>query len=128
MANKEILKQTFPRSSSFWIKYFSFIQFSSAFQQLTMKHDNDINYLNLFTNYCKFVELIAKKGLSKAHFNGNIVSSKNIRKEVKELGKRNNNRSNSMNPNNPAYKASRDNRSNQLNQNHSEFKGKTSRK
>ena len=34
---------------------------------------------------------------------------------------RNNQRSNSMNPNNPAYKASRDNRSNQLNPNNTSY-------
>ena len=38
------------------------------------------------------------------------------------MGKRNDDRSNSMNPNNPAYQASLDNRSNQLNPNHSEYK------
>ena len=38
------------------------------------------------------------------------------------MGKRNDNRSNSMNPNNSAYKASMDNRSNQLNPNNSEYK------
>jgi len=38
------------------------------------------------------------------------------------MGKRNNDRSNSMNSNNPAYQASMDNRSNQLNPNHSEYK------
>ncbi len=35
----------------------------------------------------------------------------------------NNNRSNSMNPNNPAYKASTDDRSDQLNPNNPEYKG-----
>ena len=44
------------------------------------------------------------------------------------MGKRNNDRSNSMNPNNRANKSSRDNRSNQLNPNHSEYKGKSSEK
>ena len=39
------------------------------------------------------------------------------------MGKRNDDRSNSMNPNNLAYKASVDNRSNQLNPNHPENKG-----
>ena len=39
------------------------------------------------------------------------------------MGKKNDDRSNSMNPNNPAYKASGDNRSNQLNPNHPEYKG-----
>ena len=39
------------------------------------------------------------------------------------MGKRNVDRSNNMNPNNPAYKASVDNRSNQLNPNHPEYKG-----
>ena len=34
----------------------------------------------------------------------------------------NENRSNAMNPNNPAYKASMDNRTNQLNPNHPEYK------
>ena len=34
---------------------------------------------------------------------------------------RNNQRSNSMNPNNPAYEASRDNRSNQHNPNNSSY-------
>ena len=34
----------------------------------------------------------------------------------------NDNRSNSMNPNNPAYQASMDNRSNQLNPNNEEYK------
>ncbi|MFO8020625.1 MAG: hypothetical protein R6U96_18525 [Promethearchaeia archaeon] len=34
------------------------------------------------------------------------------------MGKPNDDRSDSMNPNNPAHKASRDNRSNQLNPNH----------
>ena len=38
------------------------------------------------------------------------------------MGKRNDDRSNSMNPNNVAYNASMDNRSNQLNPNHSEHK------
>lgn len=39
------------------------------------------------------------------------------------MGKRNDDRSNSMNPNNPAYQASNDNRSNQLNPNNPEYKG-----
>ena len=39
------------------------------------------------------------------------------------MGKRYDDRSNSMNPNNPVYKASMDNRSNQLNPNHLEYKG-----
>ena len=38
------------------------------------------------------------------------------------MGKRNDNRSNSMNPNNPAYQVSVDNRSNQLNPNHPKYK------
>ena len=38
------------------------------------------------------------------------------------MGKRNDDRSNSMNPNNPAYQASMDNRSDQLNPNHPEYK------
>ena len=38
------------------------------------------------------------------------------------MGKRNDDRSNSMNPNNPAYQATADNRSNQLNPNHPEYK------
>ncbi len=38
------------------------------------------------------------------------------------MGKSNDDRSNSMNRNNPAYQASVDNRSNQLNSNHSEYK------
>ncbi len=38
------------------------------------------------------------------------------------MGKNNDERSNSMNPNNPAYQASMDNHSNQLNPNHSEYK------
>ena len=45
------------------------------------------------------------------------------KKEVKEMGKRNDDRSNSMNPNNSAYQASIDNRSDQLNPNHPEYKG-----
>lgn len=36
--------------------------------------------------------------------------------------KSNDDRSNSMNPNNPAYQASLDNRSNQLNSNNQEYK------
>ncbi len=43
--------------------------------------------------------------------------------EVKRMGKRNDDRSNSKNPNNPAYKSSMDNRSNQLNPNHPDYKG-----
>lgn len=39
------------------------------------------------------------------------------------MGKRNDDRSNSMNPNNPAYKTSVDNQSNQLNPNHPEYNG-----
>ena len=39
------------------------------------------------------------------------------------MDKKNDDRSNSMNPNNSAYKASGDNRSNQLNPNHPEYKG-----
>ena len=39
------------------------------------------------------------------------------------MGKNNDDRSNSLNPNNPAYKAGRDNRSDQLNPNNPEFKG-----
>ncbi len=38
------------------------------------------------------------------------------------MEKRNDDRSNSMNPNSPAYQASVDNRSNQLNPNHPEYK------
>ncbi len=38
------------------------------------------------------------------------------------MSKRNDDRSNSMNPNNSAYQASMDNHSNQLNPNHSECK------
>lgn len=38
------------------------------------------------------------------------------------MSKQNNQRSDSKNPNNPAYKASQDNKSNQLNPNHSETK------
>ena len=38
------------------------------------------------------------------------------------MGKRNDDRSNSMNPNNATYQASTDNRSNQLNPNNSEYK------
>ncbi len=37
------------------------------------------------------------------------------------MGKRNDDRSNSMNPNNPAYQASMNNRSDQLNPNHPEY-------
>ncbi len=44
------------------------------------------------------------------------------------MGKRNDNRSNSLNSNNPSNKASRDNRSNQLNSNHSKSKGKSTKK
>ena len=39
------------------------------------------------------------------------------------MGGRNDNRSNSMNPNNSAYQTSQDNRSDQLNPNNSEYKG-----
>jgi len=39
------------------------------------------------------------------------------------MGKRNDDRSNSMNPNNPAYQSSVDNRSDQLNLNNPEYKG-----
>ena len=39
------------------------------------------------------------------------------------MGRKNDDRSNSLNPNNPAYKASIDNRSNQLNPNNPEYKG-----
>ena len=39
------------------------------------------------------------------------------------MTKSNDDRSNSLNPNNPAYKASHDNRANQKNPNHSESKG-----
>ncbi len=38
------------------------------------------------------------------------------------MGGRNDDRSNSMNPNNSAYQASEDNRSDQLNPNNSEYK------
>ena len=38
------------------------------------------------------------------------------------MGKRNDDRSNSMNSNNSAYQASMDNRSDQLNPNHPEYK------
>ncbi len=38
------------------------------------------------------------------------------------MGKRNDDRSDSMNPNNPAYQASMDNRSSQLNPNHPDNK------
>jgi len=38
------------------------------------------------------------------------------------MGRRNDDRSNSMNPNNSAYQASEDNRSDQLNPNNSEYK------
>ena len=39
------------------------------------------------------------------------------------MGKRNDDGSNSMNPNNSAYQVSLDNRANQLNPNHPEYKG-----
>ena len=39
------------------------------------------------------------------------------------MGGRNDDRSNSMNPNNSAYQESEDNRSDQLNPNNSEYKG-----
>ena len=39
------------------------------------------------------------------------------------MGKRNDDRANSMSPNNPTCKTSMDNRSNQLNPNHPEYKG-----
>jgi len=42
------------------------------------------------------------------------------------MTRRNDDRSNSMNPNNPAYDASQDNRSNQLNPNNSEYQGDSS--
>ena len=42
------------------------------------------------------------------------------------MGRRNDDRSNSMNRNNPAYQASHDNRSNQLNPNNSEHQGDSS--
>ena len=42
------------------------------------------------------------------------------------MGRRNDDRSNSMNPNNSACHASQDNRSNQLNQNNSEYQGDSS--
>jgi len=38
------------------------------------------------------------------------------------MGKRDDDRSNSINPNNPAYQASMDNRCDQLNPNHPEYK------
>ena len=38
------------------------------------------------------------------------------------MGKPNDDRSDSLNPNNPAYKASQENRVNQMNPNHSESK------
>ena len=41
------------------------------------------------------------------------------------MGRRNDDRSNSKNPNNPAYQASHDNRSDQLNPNNPEYKGDT---
>ncbi|GAJ17949.1 unnamed protein product [marine sediment metagenome] len=47
---------------------------------------------------------------------------KTQKKEVKRIGKRNDDRANSMNPNNSAYKASVNNRSSQLNPNHPEYK------
>ena len=39
------------------------------------------------------------------------------------MGRRNDDRSNSKNPNNPAYQVSQDNRSDQLNPNNPEYKG-----
>ena len=42
------------------------------------------------------------------------------------MGRRNDDRSNSMNPNNSVYYASYDNRSNQLNPNNSEYQGDSS--
>jgi len=42
------------------------------------------------------------------------------------MGRRNDDRSNSMNPNNSACQASQDNRSDQLNPNNSEYKGDSS--
>ena len=44
----------------------------------------------------------------------------------KSMGRRNDDRSNSMNQNNSAYHASYDNRSNQLNPNNSEYQGDSS--
>ncbi len=44
------------------------------------------------------------------------------------MGKRNDDRANSMNPNNPAYQESVINRSNQLNPNHTESKDNRDKK
>ena len=41
------------------------------------------------------------------------------------MGRKNDDRSNSMNPNNPANQASQDNRSDQLNPNNPEYEGDT---
>ncbi|MFX1298623.1 MAG: hypothetical protein ACFFD2_27660, partial [Promethearchaeota archaeon] len=61
--------------------------------------------------------------LGKVSFNECNFQLINKIKEVKKnMGKRNDDRSNSMNPNNPAYQASLDNRSNQLNPNNPEYK------
>ena len=62
--------------------------------------------------------------LSKVIFNVNYLK---LQKGVKKsMGRRNDDRSNSMNPNNSACHASYDNRSNQLNSNNSEYKGDSS--
>ena len=66
-----------------------------------------------------------RNALGKVSFNGLKQGKKAIKttnREVKkEMGKRNDDRSNSMNPNNPSYQASQENRSNQLNPNHPEY-------
>ena len=59
--------------------------------------------------------------LSKVIFNVKLFE--NYKKGVKKnMGRRNDDRSNSMNPNNSAHQASQDNRSDQLNPNNSEYK------
>jgi len=67
-----------------------------------------------------------RNALGKVSFNGLKQGKKAIKTKIrevkKEMGKRNDDRSNSMNRNNPAYQASQDNRANQLNPNHSEHK------
>ena len=59
--------------------------------------------------------------LGKVFFNVKLFNL--LKGGEKSMGRRNDDRSNSMNPNNSSYQASQDNRSDQLNSNNSEYKG-----
>lgn len=105
----------------FWFISNSLIHFSSLSPKNLRNYFLTLNDLKLSSNFKKLFNK-RKNRLGRVNFNEKYLNFRTNKKEVKKMGKSNDDRSNSMNPNNSAYCASIDNRSNQLNPNNEEYK------